>query len=93
MGIRIALGARMRDIMDLVIRDGLRVVAAGIVIGVGSALALGRLIQSLLFGVVANDLSTIIGAVAVVVGCTMIACFAPALRAGRIDPVTTLRSE
>jgi predicted permease len=93
MGIRIALGARMKDVLDLVLRDGMRVVSIGILVGVVSALALGRLIRSLLFGVVPNDLSTVIGAVAVLIGFAALACLAPAWRAGRIDPVTALRAD
>jgi predicted permease len=93
MGIRIALGARMKDVLDLVLRDGMRVVSVGILVGVVSALALGRLIRSLLFGVVPNDVSTMIGAVALLIAFAALACLAPAWRAGRIDPVTALRAD
>lgn len=93
MGIRIALGARLEDVVNLVLHDGLRVVAIGIVIGIIGALALGRLLRSLLFGVVPNDPSTMIGAVAVLIGFAAVACLAPAIRAGRIDPVSALRAD
>jgi putative ABC transport system permease protein len=92
-GVRIALGARLKDVINLVLSDGLRVVGVGIVVGIVSALALGRLLRTLLFGVVADDPSTIIGAVAVLVGSAMFACLVPGLRAGRINPVTALRAD
>jgi predicted permease len=92
-GIRIALGARTSEIMDLVLSEGLRVVAVGIVIGVVASLALGRVVQSLLFGVSANDPSSMLAATVTLCVLTGVACAVPALRASRVDPVAALRSE
>ncbi len=92
-GIRIALGARASEIMDLVVGDGLRVVGIGIVLGIVAALLLGRLVQSLLFGVSATDPSSMIAATVTLCVITGVACAVPALRASRVDPVVALRSE
>jgi predicted permease len=93
MGVRCALGARAKDVVNLVLGDGMRVVAVGIVIGAVAALALGRVIHSLLFGVVANDVSTMLGAVAVIVAFASFACLIPAWRASRVDPASALRAD
>ena len=93
LGIRIALGATPAGILGLVLGNGLRMTLAGIVLGVVGALALSRVIESLLFGVSATDALTFItvplflGAVALVATCI------PARRAARIDPLVSLRSE
>jgi ABC-type antimicrobial peptide transport system permease subunit len=93
MGIRMAVGARAQDIVDLVVGDGLRVLGIGIAIGIVVALASGRLVESLLFGVRSNDVSILIGTTAVLCAVSAIACLVPALRAARIDPVAALRSD
>jgi ABC-type antimicrobial peptide transport system permease subunit len=93
MGVRIALGAQRRDIVDLVLGDGLRVVVIGIAIGVIVALLLGRLVAALLFGVLPNDVSVLIIAAVSLCGIAAVACVVPALRAGSVDPVSTLRAD
>jgi ABC-type antimicrobial peptide transport system permease subunit len=92
-GIRIALGARSSEIVDLVLGDGLRVVAIGIAIGIVAALALGRLVQSLLFGVSATDPSSMIAATVTLCVLAGVACMVPAWRASRVDPMVALRSD
>ncbi|MEP6493211.1 MAG: ADOP family duplicated permease [bacterium] len=93
MGIRIALGARARDILDLVLSDGLRIVGVGIVIGAVTALALGRLVASLLFGVVPSDPSILIGAIVLMGVVGAVGCLIPGWRAARVDPATALRTD
>jgi predicted permease len=93
MGVRLALGARGRDIVDLVLADGLIVVGIGIAIGIGIALLLGRTVASLLFGVVPNDPSVIIGAAIVLCIVGSIASLVPGVRAAKIDPLSALRAE
>ena len=90
-GIRIAVGARSTNILRLVIRQGLTLAAAGLVIGVVTALALSHLMSSLLFGVSATDPLSLIIAILVLGVAALLACLLPALRATRIDPITTLR--
>jgi hypothetical protein len=93
MGIRLALGARAFDILDLVASEGLRMVGVGVVIGVAAALALGRLVSSLLFGVTPSDPSILIGSAAVLCAIGLVASIVPGWRAARIDPVIALRSD
>jgi predicted permease len=93
MGVRLALGAQSKDILDLVVGSGLRIVAVGIAFGVVVALLLGRFIASQLFGVVPNDPSIFIGAVTTMCAIAGIACVIPGWRAARVDPVTSLRAE
>ena len=90
-GIRAALGADRRQILSLVIFEGLRLIGIGLVIGIGGALVLGQYMQSLLYGVSPADLITLAGAIIVlgITGC--LACLLPALRAARIDPIIVLR--
>lgn len=93
MGVRMALGARLRDVLRLVMGDGLRVVALGVVLGVAVALALGRIVESLLFEVTPRDPVAMATAAAVLLATGMAASFVPAWRAGRVDPAETLRQE
>lgn len=93
MGVRIALGAQMRNIIDLVLGDGLRIVAIGIAAGVVASLALGRFVASLLFGVVPGDPSILIAVVTLLCVVGAVACLIPAWRAARVDPVTALRAD
>jgi predicted permease len=93
MGIRIALGAKLADITRLVIGEGLRTVAIGVVVGIGLALAGGKLVSSLLYGISPRD-PVIITVAAITLGLIgIVACLIPAARAARVDPVTALRAD
>jgi ABC-type antimicrobial peptide transport system permease subunit len=91
-GIRLALGANGQDILQLVVGNGARLVAAGIAIGLVAAFALQRLVSTLLFGVTAADAASGI-AVAILAAVAMLACYLPALRATRVSPLRALRYE
>lgn len=93
MGIRVALGARTWDVMRLVVTDGLRVVTIGVAVGVVASLMLGRLVASLLFGVTPGDPLVLAGAAGLLSLLSVAACCVPGWKAGRVDPVTALRSE
>jgi predicted permease len=93
MGIRIALGARLADIARLVVGDGLRTVVIGIVLGIGLALAAGKLVASLLYGISPRDPLIIGVAAALLAVIGLAACVIPALRAARVDPVAALRTD
>jgi putative ABC transport system permease protein len=93
LGVRIALGASRRDVLGLVVGYGMRLVVVGMVAGLAGAFALTRLMASLLFGVSATD-PVAFGAVAVALAAVALAaCYIPARRATRVDPVTALRHE
>jgi putative ABC transport system permease protein len=92
-GIRMALGARARDVTSLIVRQEMVPVALGMGMGLLGAVALSHLLDSFLFGVTSHDLPTF-AAVALCLGLVAIAgCLAPARRAAGSQPVTTLRSE
>ena len=90
-GIRMALGADRRHVLGLVLSQGLRLAAIGLVLGSAGAVAVGRLMRSLLFDVSPTDPLTIAAVVAVMSIVAAVACLVPALRATRVDPLTTLR--
>jgi putative ABC transport system permease protein len=92
-GIRMALGAEARDVLGLVVRQGLSMAAIGTAIGVAGAVALSRAIRGLLFGITATDPLTFAVVVATLLGVATIACCVPAWRATRVDPTQALRSE
>jgi putative ABC transport system permease protein len=93
MGIRMSLGAEPRDIVKLVVGQGMRLALLGVAIGVTASLALTRLISNLLFGVSATDPLAFLLAAAVLVTTALAACYLPARRATRVDPIVVLRYE
>jgi putative ABC transport system permease protein len=92
-GVRVALGAATDDVLRMVLGQGLRTIVIGITIGVLAALALTRTVTSLLFGVTATDPLTFISVTLLLVGAALLACYIPAQRAARVDPMVALRCE
>jgi putative ABC transport system permease protein len=92
-GIRVALGAQRRDVLKLVVAQGMKLALIGTGIGLGAALALTRLMQSLLFEVSATDPLTFAGLAALLSIVTLLACYIPARRAMEVDPMIALRCE
>ena len=92
MGIRVAIGAKPSDLLRLVMGYGARLSLLGAVIGLATALAVPRALASLLFGVGPADPLTLAGSVVLLTFVTLLACYLPARRAMREDPLTALRS-
>jgi predicted lysophospholipase L1 biosynthesis ABC-type transport system permease subunit len=92
-GIRMAVGAERGDVLKMVLRGGLTLVAIGVVAGLSLALALTRVLQSLLFGVTAHDPLVFAGNAALLVVVAGLACALPAWRATRVNPVVALRAD
>ena len=90
-GIRMALGAQRTDVLRLVMRESMILMAVGVVVGVAVALGAGRLIKTLLYGLAASDTVTLTAAVALMVVVSALAGFLPARRASRVDPMVALR--
>jgi putative ABC transport system permease protein len=91
--IRLALGAQRRDILKMVLHQGLTLAAAGAGVGLVGALVVSHLMAGLLYGVSPYDLSTFAGVTAVLTAVAIAASYVPALRAMRLDPITTLHAE
>ena len=91
-GIRMALGAAPSAVTTMILKEGLVLVALGLLVGVASSLALGRTIEGLLFGVAARDPFTLVAVVVTMSAIGLVACWVPAARASRIDPSEALRS-
>ena len=92
-GVRVALGAQRRDVLNLVIGHGLVLTGIGLVIGLGIAFGAARLLSSLLYGIAPTDPTTFIGVAVLLCLVTLLACYLPARRAMRVDPVVALRYE
>jgi putative ABC transport system permease protein len=92
-GIRLALGARQRDVLKMVVKQGMGLATTGVVIGLAGAFALTRLIKDFLFGVKASDPLTF-GVIALILTLiALLACYFPARRAAKIDPLVAIRHE
>jgi hypothetical protein len=92
-GVRMALGARRADVLRLVIRDGMRLSLIGIAIGLLLALGIGLVLSRVLYGVTAVDTTVLASVTALLLGVSAFACYVPARRATRVDPMIALRSE
>ena len=92
-GIRMALGAQTRDVLGLIVKDGLKLVFMGLVLGISGALALTRVLATLLFGVATRDPMTFVAIAVLLSIVAMLACYIPAWRATRVDPLEALRCE
>jgi putative ABC transport system permease protein len=93
LGIRMALGAQKRDVLSLVILQGMKLAVAGVAIGTLAALALTRTIQSQLYGVTSGDPMTFVAVAFLLVSVALLACWLPARRAAKLDPMGALRCE
>jgi putative ABC transport system permease protein len=93
MGIRMALGAQVSDVLKLVLKQGMMLALAGEVIGLIGALALTRLMRGLLFGVTPNDATTFVVVISILSIVALLACYLPARRATKVDPLIALRYE
>ena len=90
-GLRIALGAQKSDVLKMILRQGLRFVAAGLAIGLAASFALTRVMASLLFGISATDPATFVSISLVLIAVALLASYIPAVRAMKIDPMLALR--
>jgi putative ABC transport system permease protein len=92
-GVRMALGAQRSRIVSMVIRQGMELTGAGVILGLIGAALLTRVMAALLFGVSATDVATFAAVPLMLVAIALVASYVPALRATRVDPVVALRDE
>lgn len=92
-GVRLALGADSRDVLSMILGQGMRTILVGVAVGLAGSLALTRTVASLLFGVTATDPLTFAAVILLLVGAALLACYIPARRATRVDPMIALRYE
>jgi putative ABC transport system permease protein len=92
-GLRMALGAASRDVLRMVITEGIKLTVVGLGLGLAAAFAINRLIASQLFGVTATDPLTYGGVATLLAIVAIVACYIPARRAARVDPMVALRRE
>ncbi|MBO0857870.1 MAG: FtsX-like permease family protein, partial [Chloracidobacterium sp.] len=92
-GVRMALGAQPRDVLRLVLRQGMKPVAIGCGAGLAGSLAASQLVASQLYGISPTDSLTLGGVMALLLGAALLACWLPARRAARVDPMEALRTE
>jgi putative ABC transport system permease protein len=92
-GVRIALGARAEQVLEMVVRDGVRTQAIGLIVGLVGAAALTRLMQGLLYGVKPLDPITFVGTSALLLVVGLLAAYLPARRAASVDPTVSMRAE
>jgi putative ABC transport system permease protein len=92
-GIRMALGAQIDDVIRLILNQGLVLVALGGAMGMAAALATGRLLRAFLFGVSSTDPVAFVGVALLLATVSLFACWLPARRAAKVDPMEALRNE
>jgi putative ABC transport system permease protein len=92
-GVRMALGAQRSEILGMILRDGVRLGVSGLGLGIATALAASRLLRAVLFGVTPTDAATYAAVVVLMLVVCLVACYLPARRAARVDPLTAIRAE
>ena len=92
-GIRFALGAQVGDVLQIVLKQGTKLITLGVIIGICAAFAVTRLMTNLLFGVTARDPLTLFAVAGLLILVSLLACYIPARRATLVDPIVALRYE